>query len=162
MERSLLQGAGTVFSGWMFGFQKTLDFPIEVRGDALVFVESLILCFGLGNGSLSGNTAFPGEDLVLPEGEEFIDALGKLLHGESVLPLNQILDVVEVAGDCALQLPDLLFIQIVLSDGNIRFEDAALGLFFRVVRPICSLVWSALEWTISAAVWPVMAKWNLF
>ena len=40
-------------------------------------------------------------------------------HGEGVFPLNQIFNIIEIPSHRPLQLPDLLFVQVIFGDGDI-------------------------------------------
>lgn len=55
-------------------------------------------------------SAFAFQDLVFAERKELIDAGSELLHGEGVLTLDEVLNVIEVTGYGAFQLADLLFV----------------------------------------------------
>lgn len=102
-------------------FQETLYFPIEVGCNALGAAEYIVFCLCFVIGNFFGDAAFAFQDLVFPERKELVDAGSKLLHGEGVLTLDEVLDVIEVTGYGAFQLTNLLFVQIVFRNGHIGF-----------------------------------------
>ena len=102
-------------------FCQPLDLLIKIRINPLgaiehiIFREGFLLCLCLTN------MPFVGENIISAESKKLVDAGGKLLHGESVFSLNQVFDVIKVAGNSSLKLTNLLFIQIVFCDCYIRF-----------------------------------------
>ena len=81
----------------------------------IIFREGFLLCLCLTN------MPFVGENIISAEGKKLVYAGGKLVHGESVFPLDEVFDLVKVAGNSSLKLTNLLFIQIVFCDCYIRF-----------------------------------------
>lgn len=100
---------------------------VEVGVYLLCTVENIVLggSFFFGHGFR--NRAFVGEYFETTEIQEFVDAGGELLHGESVLGFHQVFNVIEEARDSTLQTAYLLFVEIVLGNGDIRFQDASVG-----------------------------------
>ena len=125
-----------------------LHCPIKVRHDLLRRIEQVILSFCLFSGLPGRYLALVWQDVIPPEGQKLVDAGGKLFHGEGIFPFDQVLDIVKIARYGTLQLADLFFGQVVFCHRHARFEHFS---------PMWSLVWSALLYTISAAVWPVIA-----
>ena len=120
----------------LFGFDQALHLTVEVGDDALRFVESVVFRLGLLFCCRGGNTPLIGQNVIAAESEKFVDAGGELLHREGIFALDQILDIIEIAGDGALKLTNLLRVQIILGDGNIRFENTAVRGVFHVVSPM--------------------------
>ena len=80
----------------------------------IIFREGFLLCLCLTN------MPFVGENIISAEGKKLVDAGGKLLHGESVFSLNQVFDVIKVAGNSSLKLTKVDGVVCVKPDE--RFE----------------------------------------
>lgn len=68
-----------------------------------------------------------GEYFETTEIQEFVDAGGELFHGESVFGFHQVFNVIEETCYCTLQTAYMLFVEIVLGYGDIRFQYASVG-----------------------------------
>ena len=100
-------------------FQRFPDFLIKVRINLLRRVKQRIFIFGLFLCLSRRNLAFVRKNLIAAECQEFIDAGSELLHIESVFALYKIFDIVEIACHSAFQLPDFLFLKVVLCNAYI-------------------------------------------
>ena len=92
----------------LFEFDQALHLAVEVGDDALRLVESVVFRFGLLFCGRGGNAPLIGQNVIAAESEKFVDAGGELLHREGIFALDQILDIIEIAGDGALKLTNLL------------------------------------------------------
>lgn len=103
--------------------QQLLDLPVKIGGNPLRPIKNIVLGFSFGLGGFLRDATPANQNTIIPEGKESVDAICELYHGEGVLPINQILDVVKVACDCTLQSLDLLLGEIILRNGNVGFQD---------------------------------------
>ena len=83
----------------LFGFDQALHLTVKVGDDALRFVECVVFCFGLLFCGRGGNASLIRQNVIAAESEKFVDAGGELLHREGVFALNQIFNLIKIAGD---------------------------------------------------------------
>ncbi len=93
----------------------------------LGWVEEVVFGFCLGFGLRSRDAALVGKNLIVVERQEFVDACSELFHVEYIATLNLSFDIVEVRGNSAFKRADFFLRQIILSDGDIRFQYASFG-----------------------------------
>ncbi len=96
-----------------------LQDPVKVRFNFLCSIEFRVHGQSFLVGLRLADPAFMRQQLVLVETQELIHAGGHIGHAHLHPVLDDVFDVVEEAGDGALQALDLGFSQVVFGDGHI-------------------------------------------